>query len=833
MSLQAAVGTDTYGGLTGFKRPTSGNPSRIPSNLPAFRGTPNTPGSNIKAPAIKSSANHPDRKTNVCIPYARQTPLKVDANIGRVQAGDLIFVSRDRPGIPGYAHSRFSRLCGVDALNRFQGPDFWDMKTEDGAHRYILLNSDRVADEWRRVPFLGEWSLDGVVLSNEEKEVYYNDSVGKHDGQLYNIAIQGPCILNNGFIDRNGQGQTNRALQVFAPGYMDHRTEHIGKDVLDVEQSWDFQADYRGPQYHLYPMQMFDRNIRPMNELFCGLVAVKYTKASFNVLKQAATLEASIKSLRAAGGDASAKEKNYLKLKPKLKKAVKAKTAYQKLGWWNEAAGTPNSQAPESFHTFLWVLFTSSHAWELDADIDIAAPAGELDTRTKRQKVEVDPWDDMETRKEHMRGMVGAWRIGNVLDMKAARMPGFSGGPEDTGFRVTCDVNIEWWDWRRLRRKFTTNPGASQFGENHEDRFDIGDPALVAEHERLLRWPSRFDPKGSDNNYPLSMDKYSTLKESDVKDFNYNEHVVAQKASYVGANPDVAVAQTRAEEAFGPDSDIPVAIEALAGRDNLLKQLPVMPPDGGDVQFHTARADAALHNLQILLAPPTAEEYQLHRQLQHPSHRRTHGASDPKKTLSATAATAASAGIASYVTARGAEVDADADAETMAEAPADPEALHTAASAEAPPISVASLVAPTAPPPATATNTDTAAAASTLPAPLRRRAGNTPEPSPDRAGVVAAATATTTTAGTSEALGSTEEEPVVASGPATKAAPRKARSGAPPSDVFSSIFGATDTSAPMQPLNPAHRTDAASSGASGSTGRSFARRGKGKDKEGQ
>jgi hypothetical protein len=71
-TLLQAVGTDTYGGLSGFKRPLAGNPTRVPTNLPAFRGVSNQPGSSVRAPAVKSSANHPDRKTNVCIPYARE-----------------------------------------------------------------------------------------------------------------------------------------------------------------------------------------------------------------------------------------------------------------------------------------------------------------------------------------------------------------------------------------------------------------------------------------------------------------------------------------------------------------------------------------------------------------------------------------------------------------------------------------------------------------------------------------------------------------------------------------------------------------------------------------
>ena len=82
MALVAAVGTDTYGGLSGFKRPNPGNPTRIPGNLPAFRGVVNKPGSAIKTPAIKSSTNHPDRKTNVQIPYARVVPVEGHAKVG-------------------------------------------------------------------------------------------------------------------------------------------------------------------------------------------------------------------------------------------------------------------------------------------------------------------------------------------------------------------------------------------------------------------------------------------------------------------------------------------------------------------------------------------------------------------------------------------------------------------------------------------------------------------------------------------------------------------------------------------------------------------------------
>ena len=72
-TLLEAVGGDTFGGLSGYRRPVAGNPTRVPTNLPAFRGVQNKPGDKIGVPAIKSSKNRQNRGTNVLIPYSRVT----------------------------------------------------------------------------------------------------------------------------------------------------------------------------------------------------------------------------------------------------------------------------------------------------------------------------------------------------------------------------------------------------------------------------------------------------------------------------------------------------------------------------------------------------------------------------------------------------------------------------------------------------------------------------------------------------------------------------------------------------------------------------------------
>ena len=88
----------------------------------------------------------------------------------------------------------------MDAVNRFMSNPFWSEKGGDGVFRHILPVSEangNVADNWRAVPFLGEWSCDGIVMSSEAPEV--SGSSGKLDSQLYNIAVQGICPVNNGY----------------------------------------------------------------------------------------------------------------------------------------------------------------------------------------------------------------------------------------------------------------------------------------------------------------------------------------------------------------------------------------------------------------------------------------------------------------------------------------------------------------------------------------------------------------------------------------------------------------------------------------------------------
>ena len=228
--VSASQGAPLFGGASGYKRVTPGNPTSVPGGLPAFRGRTGTPGSEVKAPSIRTSYNRNNRGTNVCIPYSRVVPFDDLRDVGRLSPGDVAFCSRFTVGMLGHDVARPLRLVGVDWLNRQLGgrpeydkdrhsnnwsvgynvmlgvPQGGNLAPEVPGHGGTLTEvatlaafafSDTLADNWRDLKFLREWACDGVVLSNDQPGMF--DSQGTHDGQLFNIAVQGVCPCNNGY----------------------------------------------------------------------------------------------------------------------------------------------------------------------------------------------------------------------------------------------------------------------------------------------------------------------------------------------------------------------------------------------------------------------------------------------------------------------------------------------------------------------------------------------------------------------------------------------------------------------------------------------------------
>ncbi len=503
-SVITQVNSDTYGGLSGYRRPTNGNPTQLGRNLPAFRGTTNTPGQAIRVPAIKSSANRNNRGTNVCIPYPRVTPIDYAHEMGRCDQGDIIFCSRASYGDPGFAHGRLSRLVGLDFINKQLGPLNWAKRNVQGPadpngggnmhSRILVYNKAReptlddsgkslntwmppgnITDDWRKVSFLREWALDGVVLSNDEKAAYY--SSGDRDGQLFKIGIPGPCQVNNGYEDRNGNGMYSRP-----------------PSGVNVHQTGTFAQRHQMGNLHFYPLQMFDRGVRPLDNLYVCLVATVHKNPTY--------------------AETDEEKKTWLE-------------AYRAAGFVKPGTDDTVANAPHEFYSFQFKLRSSSTLYDLKKEDDLLdmdpndptaiesilkkrrrAP----DSGTKAERAgfgygsfEVNI-DELET---DSCAIVGAWRLGKVLDTKSGVQPHFPGGPGENGCRLTVNVNIEWLDRRRLAKTFwprTCQTECMDAFQRYEEFRLCGDDEFgdvpsetrprdrrEYNNERLFQWPTYYN----------------------------------------------------------------------------------------------------------------------------------------------------------------------------------------------------------------------------------------------------------------------------------------------------------------------------------------------------
>ena len=168
---------------------------------------------------------------------------------------------------------------------------------------------------------------------------------------------------------RRQQGQVARHTQLFAPGYMDHRVERFGEDKTTVDQDWDFAADYRGPQYHLYPMQMFTARSAPCRtstlaswppstssattsrhvasssrwtrQRNCSRTPWPSSRRTALIARSDPTLlEARIETAPKDIAQLDAKDYDKFVADNGLdvisSAAVRSKTAYEKMGWWSD-----------------------------------------------------------------------------------------------------------------------------------------------------------------------------------------------------------------------------------------------------------------------------------------------------------------------------------------------------------------------------------------------------------------------------------------------------------------------------------------------------------------
>lgn len=200
--------SNSFGGIRdGYRRGQLGQPTGTVGQPPAFRGRKIEPGGQVEAPKILSSAARQSRGTNVTIPYPRVAPADELANIGRVAPGDLLFIHRNKLSATSHvrmshsaemlttasatAHANTHRVSGLDAVNR-------------GLRRYqagrtVLVNSTNPADDWRKLTYLNDWTLDGIVIGDDSPGFFLDSTAEAGADRIFNVGIQGVCNVNNGY----------------------------------------------------------------------------------------------------------------------------------------------------------------------------------------------------------------------------------------------------------------------------------------------------------------------------------------------------------------------------------------------------------------------------------------------------------------------------------------------------------------------------------------------------------------------------------------------------------------------------------------------------------
>ena len=157
-------------------------------------------------------------------------------------------------------------------------------------HQHELLEYQHFGETRHRLSVLEDTRLDGVIKSNDEP--YSFTSNGSRDAVVFNNVIQGPTLVNNGYLvyDPNdnpsrAEAKKSRTVEAHPRGSIEGGY-HLGgrssttdtRQTVVGSQSWlstgqyDYVAAFTGT-YTSYPAQMFDRHVQPMNSLYLGLRA--------------------------------------------------------------------------------------------------------------------------------------------------------------------------------------------------------------------------------------------------------------------------------------------------------------------------------------------------------------------------------------------------------------------------------------------------------------------------------------------------------------------------------------------------------------------------------
>ena len=434
--------------LTGVKRPALNNPVGVPKGLPAFRGRSVEPGEKIKVPKLKNG-NLNNETSNIPIPYSRVCPLEfLSGFTGRLSPGDVCFVDQYPPGfVTGPKNganfnnatlgvNSMTRVVGLDGLNRIltgqSAPSGWKV----GVNVLEVAKGAKptgVVDENGNFTLksLSRYRLDGVVRNNDEP--FASTHNGDRDAAIFNNIVQGPTLVNNGFLYYNPKGEEvkkeplnnmsgvpdSRAVEAFARGSVEggyHITGtgppgRVGSPWLG-SNGYDYVANFTGT-YTVFPAQMFDRHLRTLDTLYLGLRAFKVPAASLD----------SIEGKDAAGGEKDYYYFQYMPFSSRyawLAQVVETETAELVAKGMSEEEASAKARNEVTYHYITTQVGPGASKFRFDE--------GAFDA----------------VRTDDLRNMTGAWVLGKVMDTKAMRYDTYAGGPADTAYAAMVNIGISW-----------------------------------------------------------------------------------------------------------------------------------------------------------------------------------------------------------------------------------------------------------------------------------------------------------------------------------------------------------------------------------------------------
>ena len=207
----------------------------------------------------------------------------------------------------------------------------------------------------------------------------------------------------------------------------------------------DLVANFCGT-YAMYPSQMFDRRVETLNTLYLGLRAYELSIEA----KRLVTTATGEKYFSESASDSEVQSKvmyfyQYLPFSSRVAHVVQEVTdvhfrmVKEKIAMANgvDAATITDGEVKAAMSTGEEATGGRAKAAKLVAAIKqqtaTSLPSAHFDAATYDPIRSKDLWN-----------MVGAWKVGRVLDTKAAVHERYAGGPRDTAFSCIVDVNVAW-----------------------------------------------------------------------------------------------------------------------------------------------------------------------------------------------------------------------------------------------------------------------------------------------------------------------------------------------------------------------------------------------------